>query len=146
MDHELPDIAKAAARIRAVIEQSVQRFARKDRYSSGADLRNIAREIVRLTLLAWREPSRRTLRIRELSVAIDGLKIDLQLAKDVHAFRSDREFEMVGRLVKGLGAQCGGWLNKELERQGQNGRGTKTPAQRTRILSGRSASPQGANP
>ncbi len=141
---DLPDIAKAAARARTVIEESVQRFARRNRYSVGADLRDVARQVVRLTLLAWHEPSRRALRIRELSSASDGLKLDLQLAKDVNAFRHDREFEMVGRLVKGLGAQCGGWLSKELERKGQNGRGQQSRAQRAPILSGRPASAPGA--
>ena len=99
MQHDLPDIAKAAARVRACIEESVGRFARKDRYSVGADLRNRAREVVRLSLLAWHEKQRRLLRVRELSAAIDELRIDLMLAQDTHAFRSDREVEAVGRLA-----------------------------------------------
>lgn len=41
MNSDLPQIAKAAARVRAVIEESVQRFARKNRYSVGTDLRNV---------------------------------------------------------------------------------------------------------
>lgn len=143
--NDLPQIAKAAARVRAVLEESVHRFARKDRYSVGADLRNRAREVVRITLLAWREKHRRLLRVRELSIAIDGLKLDMQLAKDVSAFRSNAEFEMVGRLIVDLGKRCGGWL-RELERESQNGQGRKTPAQRAPILSGRLASSSGANP
>jgi hypothetical protein len=141
--HDLPDIAKAAARIRATIDDAVGRFARKDRYSSGTDLRSRAREVVRLTIQAWREPQRRLFRVRELSVAIDELKLDLMLATDGNAFRSDREAAAIGLEVKSLGEQCGGWL-KEVRRKGQNEPGN-TPAQRAQILSGRPASGQGAN-
>ena len=143
--NELPQIAKEAARVRAVLEVSVHSFARKDRYSTGTDLRNRARDVARITILAWREKHRRLLRVRELSIAIDGLKLDMQLAKDIAAFRSDDEFAMVGRLITDLGKRCGGWL-KELERESQNGQGRKSPAQRAPILSGRSASSLGANP
>lgn len=111
----------------------------------GADLRNRAREVVRLALVAWNESQRRLIRVRELSTAIDGLKLDMQLAKDVSAFRSNREFEAIGRQVIDLGKQCGGWL-KELHNRGQDGQGRKSPAQRAQTLSGRSASDQGANP
>lgn len=145
MNHALPDIARTAARIRAILEQSVQRFPRKDRYGSGADLRNGAREVVRLALVAWNEPQRRLMRVRELSTAIDGLKLDMQLAKDVNAFRSNREFEAIGRQIVDLGKQCGGWL-KELHNKGQDGQGRKASVQRAPTLSGRSASDHGANP
>lgn len=144
MKNDLPDIAKAAARIRATIEGAVGRFARKDRYSVGADLRDGSRQIVRLTIQAWREPQRRLLKVRELSAAIDNFKLDLMLATDVAAFRGDREAEAIGREVKSLGEQCGGWL-KELHRKGQNGPAS-SPVQRAQILSDRPASNRGANP
>lgn len=144
MMHDLPDIAKAAARIRRVIEEAVTRFPRKDRYSVGLDVRNRSREVVRLTIEAWRQPQRRLLKVRELSIAIDALKLDLMLATDINAFRGPSEAEALGREIKLLGEQCGGWL-KELHRKGQNRTG-KPPAERAQILSGHPASGQGANP
>ena len=144
MKNDLPDIAKAAARIRVTIEDAVHRFARKDRYSVGTELRDGAREVVRLTIQAWREPQRRLIRVRELSIAIDSLKLDLMLARDINAFRGDREAEAIGREIKSIGEQCGGWL-KELHRKGQNDPGS-SPVQRAQILSGHPASVQGANP
>jgi hypothetical protein len=143
MARDLPRIALAAQRVRAALEQSVGRFARKDRYSVGADLRNASREVVRRVFIAWRDRQRQLIRVRELSKAIDDLKLEMMLAKDVSAFRSDAEFEAVARLVSDLGGQCGGWL-KELSRQGQNGQG-KPPGQRAQILSSRDASRE-ANP
>ena len=145
MKHALPDIARTAARIRAILEETVQRFPRKDRYCVGSDLRNRAREVVRLALGAWNEPQRRLIRVRELSTAIDALKLDMQLAKDVNAFRSNAQFEMISRQIIDLGRQCGGWL-KELLNKGQNGQTRKDAAQRASTLSGRYASDQGANP
>lgn len=143
MSRELPRIAKAAAQIRAALEESVSRFARKNRYSVGTDLRNAAREVCRRTFIAWRDRQRQLIQVRELSVSIDDLKLEMMLAKDVGAFRSDQEFEAVARLVTDLGRQCGGWL-KELSRAGQNGKGNP-PGQRAPILSSRDTS-QGVNP
>jgi hypothetical protein len=141
--HDLPAIAKAAQRSRAAIEESVSRFARVHRYSVGTDLRNAAREVVRRTFLAWRDRSRQLILVRELSTAIDDLKLDMMLGKDVNAFRSSAEFEMLARIVSDLGRQCGGWL-KDLQAKGQNGQG-KSPGQRAIVLSARNASEAGAN-
>jgi hypothetical protein len=143
MRHALPDIALAAQRVRAALELSVRRFARLDRYSVGVELRNDAREVVRRTFTAWHDKQRQLIRVRELSVAIDALKIDMMLAKDISAFRSDGEFEAVAGAVRDLGKQCGGWL-KELSRKGQSGQG-KPPGQRAQILSSRDAPQPGAN-
>lgn len=142
MRHDLPAVAKAAGRLRAALEESVNRFARVHRYSVGADLRNGARRVVRCTFIAWRDRQRQLIRVRELSAAIDELRLDLMLARDVNAFRSDDEFEDRGRLLSSLGKQCGGWL-KELEKKGQNAAGNP-PRQRAHALSGHPAS-QGAN-
>src|ERR1700733_15365936 len=109
MRRDLPRIAMAAQRVRATIEDSVGRFARKHRYCVGADLRSAAREVCRRTFIAWRDRQRQLIRVRELSTAVDDLKLEMMLAKDVSAFRSDAEFEAVARLVSDLGGQRGAW-------------------------------------
>lgn len=121
----------------------MNRFPRTHRYSVGADLRNGARQVARLTFIAWRDRQHQLSRVRELSVAIDDLKLEMMLAKDVHAFRSMNEFEDRARIVSDLGKQCGGWL-KGLEKKGQNAAAI-VPQQRALALSDRSASVQGAN-
>lgn len=142
MRNDLPAIAKSAARVRAVMEESVNRFNRTHRYSIGNDLRNAARNVARCTFAAWRDRSNQLTKVRELSTAIDELKLEMMLAKDVSAFRSFREFEAIARLVSDLGKQVGGWL-KALQIKGQNAQ-AQHPAQRASILSAHAAS-QGAN-
>ena len=140
---ELPPLLKLAARIHAAVEDAAAHFPRRHRYGLGVRLASRAYDARYAAQLAWREPQRQLLRVRELSLAIDHLKIDLQLSKDLNVFRSFGEFEAVARLVTDLGRQCGGWL-KSLQPTGQNG-GAVSPGQRASILSSRAAS-QGATP
>jgi hypothetical protein len=143
MNRELPPIAKLAMRVLACVEEAVTRFPRKHRYTLGSDLRSRAMAVARATHRAWRDQARRQQRVHELALAIDDLKITLQLGKDVQAFRSFGQFEAVARLVNDLGRQCGGWL-KQMRSQGQNAAG-QSPSQRAPILSSRAAL-QGASP
>lgn len=143
MRDELPAVAKAAQRVRVVIETAVKAFPRRDRYALGADLRAAAKQIVRLAMLAWRERQRQLLRVRELSTAVDDLKLEMMLAKDVQCFRSTAEFEAVSRLIVDLGRQVGGWL-KALQAVSQNATAERR-WQRAPTLSARPAL-SGANP
>lgn len=143
MKKELPQIAKHTMRTLAAIEEAVTRFARRHRYSAGADLRNAARHVARCVRRAWHDRQRQLLRVRELSEAIDDLKLELMLSDAVKAFRSGAEFEAVAWLVNDLGRQVGGWL-KALHSKGQNAR-AESPVQRVQTLSSR-ATPHGENP
>jgi len=136
---------KDAQRARAAIEQAFTRMARRHKYSTGVDLRSAAKGVVLVALRAWRDPAGRLDRVRQLCEAVDALKVDLQLGKDVDAFRSFREFEAIVRLVDEVGRQSGGWL-KRLLPKGQDARADHPPAQRAPILSSRSASRAGATP
>lgn len=137
MNRELPEIAKTAMRVLAAVERSVLRFGRAHRYTLGADLRQQAMAVARIAHLAWRQRGRQLQIVRELSTAIDNLKLTLQLGQMVDAFRSFREFEALARIVNDLGRQCGGWL-KALHSMGQNQPG-KSPAERAPILSSQAA-------
>jgi hypothetical protein len=142
---ELPAIAKTAARLRASIEIAWTRCARRHRYGIGTDLRDQATAVQRCTLRAWRDRNHQLQRVRELVIAIDDLKLTVQLAKDVCAFASFDEFEAIARLVDDVGRQSGGWL-KRLHSQSQNAQGALPLEQRAQILSSRAASPSGATP
>jgi hypothetical protein len=63
MRRDLPAIAKAAARVRAALEESVNLFPRAHRYGVGSDLRNSARQVARLTFIAWRDRSQQLNRV-----------------------------------------------------------------------------------
>ena len=139
MRGELPPIAKLSQQILVSIEQAVIRFGRSHKYGVGADLRREAMRVARCVNRAWHERSRQLQRVHELAEAIDDLRLTLQLAEGVKAFRSFAEFEALARLVNSIGRQCGGWL-KRLHSTGQNEQAGTRLAQRAPILSSRSAS------
>ncbi len=141
---ELPKIVKDAARVRAMIEVAVTGMSRKHKYASGLDLRVAARLVVVAALAVWRDRERKFASLSMLCTTIDGLKLDLQLAKDVDAFRSWNEFEAIVRLVDEVGRQSGGWL-KRLTPKGQNAQAALPLEQRAPILSSRPARFSGAN-
>src|SRR5688572_19324003 len=101
MRTDLPDIWKDAQRVRAALRQAVMRMGRDDRYSTGTELNDDARKVVRAVRLAClqRDPRRKRQLAQLLSDAIDELKDSMQLAQDVSAFRSVAEFEAVARLI-----------------------------------------------
>jgi hypothetical protein len=138
MRSQLPPIAKAAMRVLAAVYQSVDRFSRVHKYTVGANLRIESMAVARAVTQAWhRRGDRQLPAVREVAVAIDNLKITLQLCDDVKAFRSFAEFEALARIVNDLGRQCGGWL-KSLHSMGQNPQGNP-PGERAPILSSRAA-------
>jgi len=143
MRRQLPPIASASRRVVMVIEEAVTRFPRRHRYTLGADLRRDAMQVNRCVHIAWRDRAHQFIRVRELALAMDDLKFTLQLGKDVNAFGSFREFEMIAELASDLGRQIGGWL-KALRNSSQN-EGEPASSQSAPILSSLSA-PQGANP
>lgn len=138
MHTELPPIVKQAQRLVADIENSVRRFSRYHKYTIGQDLRSQAMTVTRAAFRAWRDQTRQVQRAHELAIAIDELKLSLQLGKDIKAFGSFREFEAVARLASDIGRQCGGWL-KRLHSKSQNA-GASAPRQRAPILSSQAAS------
>jgi len=142
MTHEAPAIVKCAERVLVEMEQVVRGFARYHKYSIGADLRASTSKVARLAHRAWRDHAHRADWISRLNFAIDDLKLSLQVAKRIEAFRSFAQFEAIIRLVSDLGRQCGGWQRKHPK--GQNDQAAM-PGQRAQILSARDAS-QEANP
>lgn len=126
------------------LEEATGRFARRHKYGVGADLRTQAMAVARLVQRAWRNRDRQVEHVRELATAVDDLKLSMQLADSVSAFRSGNEFESIARLVSELGRQCGGWL-KSLQSNGLNVPGDPS-VQRASTLSARDASLAEAHP
>jgi hypothetical protein len=124
------------------METVVRGFSRYHKYSIGADLRESTMTVARYAHRAWRDQGRRGEWINRLVFAVDDLKLSMQIAKRVQAFRSFSQFEALVRIISDLGRQCGGWQNKHPK--GQNDQ-ARTPDRRAQILSARDAS-QGANP
>ncbi|HEB87395.1 MAG TPA: four helix bundle protein [Gammaproteobacteria bacterium] len=83
MDH-LP-IWRDANRLLVVIEEAVRRFPRYHKYTLGTDLRRQAMGICRLIVRAYNEKTNRPRHVRRLSLAVDDLKVLVQLGKEVRA-------------------------------------------------------------
>jgi len=93
LDH-LP-IWRDANRLLVVIEEAVRRFPRYHKYTLGTDLRRQAMGICRLIVRAYNEKAHRSRHVRRLSLAVDDLKVLVQLGKEVRAFhqRVERQFQ-----------------------------------------------------
>lgn len=145
MTAELPNIAKTAERLLVQIELAVRGFPRYHKFAVGGDLRRDAMHAYRCVDRALRDSGRRITRLHELKSAIDDLRLTIQLAKRLEAFRSFGQFEACARELASLGRQCGGWL-KSSHAKGQNRSAASVAGQRAQILSSRTASRPEAAP
>ncbi len=122
MKPDLPPIVKLAEQSAVSIEKAVAGFPRLHRYTHGAVLRVRAMDVWESAVRAWRQRERQAELVDQLSEKIDGLKLAMQLGRQIGAFRSSGEFEAVYRAVADLGRQCGGlkkWHAKRLNSVGQ---------------------------
>ena len=145
MAFQLPPIVKAAERLCVEIEQAVRRFPRYHRYQIGADLRAQAMAVYARADRAWRDRAHQRRWVIQLVWDIDELQRRLQIAKQLKATASFRQFEHLVRLIEALGKQAGGW-RRHLQQHpnGQNAQGPRAAAQRAKTLSTCAAS-MGAN-
>ena len=94
------------------IERAVQHFPRYHKYALGTDLRRQAMGICRLVVRAYSDKARQTEQVRRLVLAVDDLKVLIQLGKELQAFRRFDEFEAIARQAVDVGRQSGGWYRK----------------------------------
>jgi hypothetical protein len=139
MSYELPPIVKLAERLMGDIEIAVTRFPRRHRYSVGARLSEQIFEVAMCAHGAWRDREHQAKHLEQLAMAIDRLKLRMQLAQQVHAFASFAQFEALARTAADLGRQCGGWQKKRISKR-QNALQPEPAAQRPQILSSHAAS------
>jgi hypothetical protein len=143
MTFVIPPIVKTAERLLFEVEQAVSRFTRFHKYSTGSTLREQAMAVTQLTHRAWRDRKRQAQWMDDLVMALDDLRITMQLGSRLKAFRSFGQFEQLARTASELGRQLGGW-RKQQSSTGQNGR-RSVAGQRAQTLSTRNASTCEAN-
>ena len=105
-----PPIYRDAKKLVVQVEQAVKQFARYNRYSLGADLREQAFKVLRLLHRACRTRDVQTKQLKNVLYAVDDVKLTLQIAKELHMFQSFAVFEQLAELVQGISKQCVGWL------------------------------------
>lgn len=138
-----PSALALARRLRLELELAVRGFARLDRVGVGMVIRAEAFNVVKLAMMAWREPQLRTIHLLDLSRALDGLTSSMQLAQETRAFVSVAQFAAIYRTAAELGQQVGGWYRKQ-HAKGQNAE-AHASSQRAQILSAQAAQLSGAH-
>src|SRR5689334_7292764 len=123
------------------VEQAVHGFARFHKYQVGAKLRDQAMSLATLANRAWRDRPRQLEWTEQLVWAVDDFKLTLQLASEVRAFVSFRQFDALARTVRELGKQVGGWHRQQRQAKGQHADPAQPAPQRALILSTGTASP-----
>lgn len=117
----LPPIVRLAERIVIMCEDVVRSFARYHKYQLGSDIREQAVQVLRLAHRAWRMRQNQLAQVNALIWAIDDLKLSLQIAKQLKAFKSFAQFEQLATRVLDLGRQTGGWYKHLKQQQVQTG-------------------------
>lgn len=110
--HKTLPIWRDTNRLLLEMEQAVRHFPRYHKYTLGSELRTQTMLICRLTGRAWRDKANAQHWLEKLVPAIDDLKIQLQLAKELQVFRNFAEFERLTTLTMDVGKQSGGWLRR----------------------------------
>lgn len=105
-------IWRDAKQLLLVVEQAVRMFSRYHKYTVGSDLRSQAMKVCRLVILANSAWDERRHHVGQLVLAAEELKILIQLAKEVKAFASFKQFQEAAELAVAIGKQSGGWLRR----------------------------------
>jgi hypothetical protein len=105
-------IYKSAYDLCLYFEQVVRNFSRYHKYSIGADLRDGARQTLKLVV---RANSRRgkTQTLLELRQVLEELKVLIRLCYDISAFPNFNSFEHAISLVTEIAKQNEGWLKRQ---------------------------------
>lgn len=99
------------------VERAVKNFPRYHKYTLGSELRLSAMRVCELVAQAWHERQLQRECLSRLSRCIDGLKIKLQLAKELQAYKNFAQFQRLVELAVIVGKQSGGWLGKVAQSQ-----------------------------
>lgn len=126
-------IWRDAQRLLVWAEQAVRGFARYHKYTVGTQIRQQALLVCRGVLRSQAQTGRERLAgVTDLHLAAEELKLLLQLAKEVRAFRSWAEFEQGVDLALAVARQAAGWRkalqSAQANRFGAGREGTTTGA------------------
>ena len=105
-----------ANRLLLAIEQAVRDFPRYHKYALGTDLRRQAMTICRLVRRAAPRGDDQAARVARVVEAVDDLKLQVQLGKELQAFQSFKQFQGIAGLAVAVGKQSGGWHKRLRER------------------------------
>jgi len=109
MQYDNLPIYKATLDLCVYMETIVRGFEKYHKYTIGVDLRNLSKEL--LFLIHRANISHKRVHIVEkLRNRCEDLKMLVQLAKELKAFKSFKQFEHTVKLSVGVCRQAQGWL------------------------------------
>ncbi len=89
------------------VEQAVRQFSRYHKYTVVSDLGKQSMGVIRLILRAYNAEGDRRRQVRRLVLAVDDLKVLVQLGKELQAFANFRQFQRISELAVVIGNQSG---------------------------------------
>jgi len=113
-------IWRDANRLLLTIEQAVRGFPRYHKCTLGTELRRQAMQVCRLIMRAADQRAEQSHWLQQQVMAVDDLKLSVQFAKELEAFRSFQEFQAVAEFAVAVGKQSGGWRQRLAAADGQN--------------------------
>ena len=114
-------IYKSAYDLCLYFEQVVRNFSRYHKYSLGADLRDGAREVLKLVVRANSRRDKAPI-LFDLREELEEFKVLLRLCHDVKAFPNFNSFEHAISSVTEIAKQNEGWLKSQGQSHGQDRR------------------------
>ncbi len=111
-------IYKKALETAVYLQGVIRNFSRYDKYSVGADLKDLSRQILRLIVRTNSARDKRET-LRELVECCEMLKITLVFAKEIKAFKNFKNFQQASGLAVQLCRQSEGWLKSSSKGQNQ---------------------------
>ncbi|MDF1576900.1 MAG: four helix bundle protein [Desulfobulbales bacterium] len=109
------------------LEQAVRGFARYHKYTIGSDLRSTALRLCQTIHRAHSRKESRVKLVQQTAELVDDLKMQIQLARELKAFKNFAEFQRAAELAVGLGKQSGGWLRQTRAEAGRHGAVRRDP-------------------
>ncbi|TDO99938.1 hypothetical protein [Marinomonas balearica] len=98
-------IWRDAEKLMLEVEQAVRHFPRYHKYTLGSELRQLATQSIN-------QKEMRTSWVKRLQIYIEELKLKIQLAKSVQAFRAFAEFQSLVELAVSVARQAHHWYKK----------------------------------
>lgn len=102
---------KKALDLVVYFERIIRGFDRYYKYTTGAELRNLSRQILDLIAQANIANVREATLIEALD-KLEKLKRSIRIAKEIKAFRTFKHYEFATKSTVEVAKQCEGWLRK----------------------------------
>lgn len=111
-------IYKKAYDLTLYFEKIVRGFSRYDKYTLGAELRQLSREVMRLIRRANDAENKAAILLQNRE-RLEDLKMTVRLCKDMRAFQNFNSFQYSINEVVDLCKQNEGWLKSALQKSGR---------------------------